>query len=100
MKELLLECDDFTGAVECTETHTLEDVRGLLAEEFDDDMLPAAYYFTCNGIRLSSKQEARKRAWDVVDQKQQIRIVDKKRELPAEESAPFAVEEQEESPSD
>jgi hypothetical protein len=44
----------------------LYDVRALIVEEFDDDMLPFEdFCFHVNGIRISEKQERKKQAWNI-----------------------------------
>jgi hypothetical protein len=91
-KELIIESGSIKGFVEVGPDDTLADVRVLLHEEFDDDMLPTYtsssssmmkdadadavitdaalddFYFCVAGVRLSRKQERRKRAWDWVGQ--------------------------------
>jgi hypothetical protein len=78
-KEIVVECvdDGFKGFVETLASHTLHDLRQLLADEFDDDMLPTDYYFSCDDIRYSTKQEAKKRVWDLIDRDVAVRIHDK-----------------------
>jgi hypothetical protein len=80
-KEIVVECvdDGFKGFVETLASHTLHDLRQLLADEFDDDMLPTDYYFSCDDIRYSTKQEAKKRVWDLIDRDVAVRIHDKSR---------------------
>jgi hypothetical protein len=53
------------GYVDVLPNHTLADVRTLIFEYFDEDMLPtdADFYFCVYSIRVSKKQEARKRVW-------------------------------------
>jgi hypothetical protein len=65
-KELVIVSGDIKGEVEITETDTLKDVRALILEEFDDDMLPCQdFCFHVNDIRISEKQERKKLAWDL-----------------------------------
>jgi hypothetical protein len=79
-KELIIESGNCKGSVEIGSHDTLADVRALLHEEFDDDMLPTNdgdaarddFYFCVAGVRLGRKQEPRKRAWDWVGQTVQI----------------------------
>ena len=55
------------GSIDVEEHHTMQDVRTLIMDEFDDDMLPSGkFVFHVNGVRLSSKQEPRKLAWDMI----------------------------------
>jgi hypothetical protein len=74
-KELIIESGESgncKGYVEVGPHDTLADVRVLLHEELDDDMLPTNdgdaargdFYFCVAGVRLGRKQEPRKRAWD------------------------------------
>jgi nitrate reductase NapAB chaperone NapD len=53
------------GYVDVLPNHTLADVRTLIFECFDEDMLPPDhdFYFCAYGIRVSKKQEARKLVW-------------------------------------
>jgi hypothetical protein len=89
-KELIMESGDYCkGFVEVGPHDTLADVRVLIHEDFDDDMLPTcatfssmmnagddvaidtardAFYFLLAGVQLSRKQERRQRAWDWVGQ--------------------------------
>ena len=65
-KELLIESGDIKAEVEISETDTLKDVRALILEEFDDDMLPCQdFCFHVNDIRVSTKQERKKLAWNL-----------------------------------
>jgi hypothetical protein len=77
-KEFIVESGDCQGSVDIYEHHSLSDVRSLIINEFDDDMLPSSdFYFCCDGIRVSSKQEQRKLAWDLLGRR--IAIHPKKR---------------------
>jgi hypothetical protein len=63
-KELVIVSGDIRGEVEVCQTDTLHDVRALILEEFDDDMLPFEdFCFHVNDIRISEKQEGKKQAW-------------------------------------
>ena len=65
-KELLIVTGDLKGEVEICETDTLKDVRALILEEFDDEMLPFQdFCFHVNDIRISEKQERKKQAWNL-----------------------------------
>ena len=65
-KELLvISNDDIEGSVEVCETTTMEEVRSLIMNEFDDDMIPSDdWVFIVEGIRISTKQESRRLAKD------------------------------------
>ena len=59
-------------AVEISTLSTLATVRELVREEFDDDQLPpgvpegtAVFFFLANGVKVSTKQEAKKHPWDM-----------------------------------
>jgi hypothetical protein len=89
-KELIIESGDYCKCfVEVGPRDTLTDVRALIHEEFDDDMLPTcatfsrmmdagdananaaardAFYFLLAGVRLSRERETRICAWDWVGQ--------------------------------
>ena len=61
-------CDGIKGSVDVIESTTMEDVRALLMDEFDEDMLPSEdWAFFIDGIRLSAKQETRRKALDVMN---------------------------------
>jgi hypothetical protein len=67
IKELVVQTGDFQGFVEVQSHHTLRAARSLLSEDFDDDMLPQGDFFFCfNGVRITAKQELRKKAWEFV----------------------------------
>ena len=88
-EELSIACCDgaCTGFVEVCRTDTLSDVRSLVMDDFDDDMIPddGDFYFAVNGIRLSIKQEARKSAWDLLETSGQVSIHSKRKKLKVEE---------------
>jgi hypothetical protein len=66
-KELVIDVSgDIKGKVEICQTDTLKDVRALILEEFDDDMIPFEHFcFHVNGVRISEKQECKNQAWDL-----------------------------------
>ena len=74
IKELLLKLtfhpgdEEALAYVEVSESDTFRDVRRIIAEDLDEDMVAEdlEYYFKLDGVRLSSKQEQRKKAWDTV----------------------------------
>lgn len=68
-RELVIRSVDCcNGFVEISRNDTLADLRTKIASDFDDDMIPEQpYCFVVQGIRYSSKQETRKRAWDLQD---------------------------------
>jgi hypothetical protein len=94
-KELIIESGDYCKCfVEVGPHDTLANVRVLIHEDFDDDMLPTCatcssmtsdddgdaneaarddFYFLLAGVRLNRQQERRKRAWDWVGQT--VRII-------------------------
>ena len=54
--------------VDVSKVHSLDDVRRIIAHDWDEDMVPPLDYFFCvDGVRISTKQEGRKLAWDLVD---------------------------------
>lgn len=66
-KELCVTSGPYQCLVDVTATDTIADVRRKALEDFDDDMLPSTDFFVAiGGVRLSSKQEATKMAWQVV----------------------------------
>ena len=92
-REFILHSQGEDGYVEVESTHTLSDVRRSVLDEFDPEQLPAGggesdadkssassgeFAFRVNGIRLSAKQESRKNAFELVDQKVRVELVPKK----------------------
>ena len=68
-RELTVVSGTETGYIERVEEHhTLEDVRNMILEQWDEDMLPpqTEFYFCIAGTRVMSKQEKNKRAWDLL----------------------------------
>ena len=65
-KGLVVFWGEIKGEVDICETDTLQDVRALILEEFDKDMLPCQdFCFHLNDIRVSEKQERKKQAWNI-----------------------------------
>jgi hypothetical protein len=76
-KELVVRSNGLMGSVDVSATDTLSNVRTLIEEDFDDDTLPSDdWVFWVNGIRKSTKQEARLLAWDAM-KKGNIELKDK-----------------------
>ena len=68
-RELPVVSGTATGYVERVEQHhTLEDVRNMILEQWDENMLPSqtGFYFCISGTRVMSKQEKNKSAWDLL----------------------------------
>lgn len=88
-KELVISSGGVSGFVEVSSRDTLSDVRSLIMEEFDDDMIPdeGDFYFSANTIRLSAKQEARKLAWDLLSSNATISIHSKRKKQKVQEEA-------------
>jgi hypothetical protein len=61
VSELIINSGGVSGFVEISLKDTMSHVRSLIMDEFDEDMIPdqGDFYFCVNGIRLSTKQEAR-----------------------------------------
>jgi len=67
-KELSFQCaGGVKGLLDVNKDATLEDVRKQILEELDDDMIPPDFAFHLKDIRISKKQETKKRAWDLID---------------------------------
>lgn len=67
-KELVIICaDGIKGVLDVQETDTLADVRKQIEDELDDDLIVPDYGFHVGEIRISVKQERKKRAWDVLE---------------------------------
>jgi hypothetical protein len=64
--------------VEVLAEHSLSDVRELIKEELDDDQLPDVdFAFLVDGTRISTKQEAKKNAFQLLDTKAHVEMVSK-----------------------
>ena len=93
MKGLVILWGEIKGEVEICETDTLQNVRALILEEFDNDMLPCQdFCFHLNDIRVSEKQESKKKAWNIstisLHSKQERQGI--KRKLESENEMPTA----------
>jgi hypothetical protein len=75
-KELILTCfDGVKGSIDTTETDTLATLRDKIHEELDDDMIPIpGFGFHVNDIRVSLKQETKKRTWDLITSKVKVSL--------------------------
>ena len=75
-REFILRSKGVDGYVEVSETDRLSDVRKLILEDFDEDQLPGPnFVFHVNEIRVSTKQEGRRLAYDILDQNANVEIV-------------------------
>ncbi len=73
-KDFVVTCGDIKGSVGVEENDTLAEVRTLLEEEFDEDMLPSVpWVYWVDGSRLSAKQEARRLAFSVRGKQVELR---------------------------
>ena len=79
-KELILTCfDGVKGSIDTTETDTLATLRDKIHEELDDDLIPIpGFGFHVNDIRVSLKQETKKRTWDLIASKVNVSLQTKK----------------------
>jgi hypothetical protein len=78
-KELILTSLGEDSYVDVKENDTLMQVWASVLEELDEEQLPAQdFSFKVNGIRISSKQEGRKLAFDLLANKAKIELVTKK----------------------
>lgn len=90
-KEFIVTSLGEEGYVEVKESDTLIEVRSLILDEFDEEQLPAdEFTFKVNGIRISSKQEGRKLAFDLLMKQAKVELVPRsipkrKAESPLEE---------------
>jgi hypothetical protein len=83
-KECLVDyCDGMKASVDVTFEHTMADVRRLMYEDWDADMLPdqdVEWAFSVVGsscdtrYRMSEKEEHRKKAWNFISR--DIRILE------------------------
>jgi len=70
-KEFIVHCGDGKAGVNVTSEHTLGDVRRLMYEDWDEDILPdrdVEWAFCvvdsdCRDWQINEKQERRKQAW-------------------------------------
>ena len=84
-RELIIDYGQGDSTVDIKQEDTLADVRRLIIDDFDDDMIPAEdWVFWVNGLRITQKQEGRKIAWNYLpaegtaSQKDTIQIRSKK----------------------
>ena len=68
-KELIITCaGGVKGLLDVSENDTLADIRNQVCGELDADLILPSFAFRINGdIRISKKQETKKRAWDLLD---------------------------------
>ena len=60
MKPIVIHSAGFPCVVQAGLHHSVADLRGLILEDFDADMLPSGeFYFEVAGVRLSQKQEVK-----------------------------------------
>ena len=77
-KDLYIHSAGELNYIDVLHTHTLSDVRRLIAEEFDPEQLPEngnQFSFRVNKIRFSEKQECRKLAFDLIDKGAKIELI-------------------------
>jgi hypothetical protein len=86
-KELIIKSEDEYGYVDVTPKDTLSQVRLSILEVWEEEMIPAfrhpsfpiwevkEFTFKVNGIRISTKQEAHKLAFDLLANQAEIEIV-------------------------
>ena len=74
-KQLVITCaDGIKGYLDVHQDDTLADLRTRIHEELDDDLvIVPAFGFHLNGIRVSEKQENKRKAWDLLDEDVSIR---------------------------
>jgi len=85
-RDLLVQTPSCKGYVTIKETDTLQEVRQLILEDFDSDMIgdDKDFCFQVESVRISRKQETRKRVWDC----REVDIYPKKRRRISAESLP------------
>ena len=69
-KELIITCaGGVKGLLDVSENDTLADIQNQVDDELDhEDLILPNFAFRINGdIRISEKQEKKKRAWDLID---------------------------------
>jgi hypothetical protein len=68
VRSLVVETGGDRGMVQIEPRHSLHDVRHLIQEEFDDEMIPQPdFYFMLDDVRIGRKQEARYKAMQFLD---------------------------------
>jgi hypothetical protein len=71
-KHFIVDYGNGTGSVYVTYEHTMADVRRLMYEDWDEDMLPdqdvewAFCWVGDSDLRISEKQEGREKAWNFI----------------------------------
>ena len=64
-KELVIKCvGGIKGSISVNENDTLADARTKIYDELDEDLILPDFSFYTDDIRISKKQEKKKRAWD------------------------------------
>ena len=77
-KEFIIHSNGEAGFVEITSNSNLCEVRKLIIEDFDIEQLPSQskeFAFKVNGVRQSQKQEARKNAFELLEEQATVEII-------------------------
>ena len=81
-KELIITCvGGIKGAIVVDENDTLIDVRALIYNELDEDLILPDFGFHVNGVRISQKQEGKNRAWDFLEKNLNIGLKNLSKEM-------------------
>jgi hypothetical protein len=81
-KDLILHSNNEQSYIEVSSHHTLSNVCLLILDEFDIEQLPDGktqeFAFRINKIRISEKQEGKKRAFDLIERGVKLELVAKR----------------------
>lgn len=85
-KDLILHSNNEQSYIEVSSHHTLSDVRLLILDELDVEQLPDVQFsFRMDEIRVSEKQEVKKRAFDLIERGVKLELVAKNKTNKKEE---------------
>jgi hypothetical protein len=85
-KDLILHSNNEQSYIEVSSHHTLSDVRLLILDELDVEQLPDVQFsFRMDEIRISEKQEVKKRAFDLIERGVKLELVAKNKTNEKEE---------------
>lgn len=86
LKDFVFQTEGDGACVEVSATDNLSDVRNIISDELDDEQLPpGGFAFRVNAVRLSTKQEAKKIAFELIEKGAKVELVAKARKRSAED---------------
>lgn len=86
-KDLILTCvGGIKGVVDVNENDTLADVRAMIYSELDEDLILPDFAFHVDDVRISEKQEKKKRAWELMGKDLNIGLKNLSKDIESENS--------------